>query len=205
MNYVIKQLNKIKCKSEQVEIIYSQFQQYFVDNFQPINLNISLDYKSLFKLHEKEKKQSNIKNNNDNNYSNNSNINYLIQIFPLFPQNIDISLHPYIGILQTYLEEIYRNIISYTSKWICSSPRNYLSNDISYTEKCLSCIVYSLLNFSNSISFFKEMSYEIEISNYSKSQFLFNNVLIWNNRDKINIENLVYVYNMFFYFIIIAY
>lgn len=58
MNYVIKQLNKIKCKSEQVEIIYSQFQQYFVDNFQPINLNISLDYKSLFKLHEKEKKQS---------------------------------------------------------------------------------------------------------------------------------------------------
>lgn len=189
MNYVIKQLYKIKYNSEQFQIIYSQFQQYFIDNFQPINLDISFEYKSLFKQDQVEKN-----NSNDNIIINNNN---LLHILPLFPQNIDISLHPYIGILQTYLQDIYENIISFQSKWICSSSRNYLSNDISYTEKCLSSIVYSLLCFSYSITTFKAMNYENDISNYNRSQFIFNNTLIWNNRNKIDVNKLIYVYVIF--------
>lgn len=188
MNYVIMLLNKIKYKSEQFQVIYSQFQQYFIDNFQPIDLTISFEYKSLFKLNQTEKNKSNDNINNNN----------LIEIFPLFPQNIDINLHPYIGILQTYLQDVYENIISFTSKWICSSSRNYLSNDISYTEKCLSSIVYSLLCFSYSVSTYKALNYENEVSNYNRSQFIFNNTLIWNNKNKIDVNKLIYVYIMLY-------
>lgn len=165
---------KLNNNTEILKSIYNIFVLYFKRTFIEYKFKISFNYQYIF--------TGEYINKNKSIYQN------------LPTTDISLSDFSYLIELYDYFTTKYKDIINNTGEWICSSSRNYNSDDISYMDNCLTSLLYCILCIRPSEDGYKELYYPKYNENFVSSQLLYNYWIIYNNKENIENNNIIYVF-----------